>query len=223
MDISSKLNHIEKVLSLSPKKMAQIGGCSQATYYRYRNGVSVPDIGFVKNLVSFDSTINSDWILKDEGPVFVSKHSSEESKKELVTVPILELNFNKEVSEGAISVEEWQKRGDDLSISRELVEYARAVDTHNIFALKVQCDSMYPDIKTGSIALVDKSQNNINFDGIYIVKYNGVIRMKVVQKVPGEKVQLTTTNPRYKPIFIDQVELNSVDVLGRVVWVGTPY
>jgi len=49
--IGERLQTLEEFLGLKPKEMANIGGCSRATYYRYRKGESEPTISFLYKIL----------------------------------------------------------------------------------------------------------------------------------------------------------------------------
>ena len=48
-------------------------------------------------------------------------------------------------------------------------------------------DSMEPTIKELNMVLFDDSKNSFSGDGVYVVKYNGVIQIKRVQKIIKDK------------------------------------
>ena len=77
-------------------------------------------------------------------------------------------------------------------------------------------DSMRPTLESGDFIIIDTSQRNIRYDGIYVVAYSGGVFIKRTQLLPGGKVRLLSDNSeKYPPIIIDDIE--SVTVIGRAV------
>lgn len=66
---SERLKELEQVLGLPPTEMANIGGCSQSMYYRYRKGESTPDLDFLNSILKNENTINAEWLLKGVYPI----------------------------------------------------------------------------------------------------------------------------------------------------------
>ena len=75
---------------------------------------------------------------------------------------------------------------------------------------------MRPTLESGDFIIIDTSQRNIRYDGIYVVAYSGGVFIKRTQLLPGGKVRLLSDNSeKYPPIVIDDIE--SVTVIGRAV------
>lgn len=81
-------------------------------------------------------------------------------------------------------------------------------------------DSMLPTLLGGDVALIDlASTDPASAPGLYCV-WTGTGRVvKRVSVVPGErpKLRLQSDNPAYQP---DEVDLDEVRVIGRVIWRG---
>lgn len=219
--ISNKLKLLEDVLGLKPTDMADIGGCSQASYYRYRSGNSVPGWDFLRNIIKYDNKINADWLLKDTGPILNTEDISSQSTQRVVMLPFFKM-YESKSGEGSLKLTDWEASKEEISICVDIFNLMTLESFEHLIAVKVQCDAMYPDIKPGSLVIVDKLQNNVNLDGIYLMKMDDSIRLKQVQKAPNNKVQLSTINSKYKPILISLDELDD-SIIGKIAWVGTPY
>lgn len=220
--ISNKFKLLEDVLNLKPLDMAKICDCSQATYYRYRDGKSIPGWDCLINLINYDKRINPDWLLKGTGPVLNTDRATPTSEGETIKLPLFNMYEDKATGEGSLSISDWRSNNEEIWICLDIFKFVTIESFDNLIVVKVQCDAMYPDIKPGSIAIVDKQQNNISLDSIYLMQMDGNIRMKIVQKAPNNKVLLSTFNNKYPPIHIPLDEIGD-SIIGRIVWVGTPY
>lgn len=219
---SIKLKLLEGVLDLSPTYMAEICKCSQASYYRYREGKSIPGWDCLVRIINYDKRISSDWLLKDKGPILTIDDDTSISTDGSVKLPLYNMYEDGITSEGSLSNSDWRSRSEEISICVDILKLTTIESIDHLMVVKVQCDAMYPDIKPGSLTIVDKLQNNINLDGIYLMKMDDAIRMKTVQKALNNKVQLSTINDKYKPILMPLDELGD-SIIGKIVWVGTPY
>ena len=58
-------------------------------------------------------------------------------------------------------------------------------------------------------------------EGIYVLRLDGQLIVKRVQRLPGSELFVTSTNPAYKPFTINLNNIPSdFDVVGKVVWYG---
>jgi len=219
--ISNKLKLLEEVLGVKPIDLAEIGNCSQASYYRYRAGKSIPGWDFLINIINYDNRINADWLLKDTGPILNTEDSHSQATQRVIKLPFFKM-YESKSDGGSLKLSDWEANKEEISICVDIFNLMTIESFKDLIAVKVQCDAMYPDIKPSSLVIVDKLQNNVNLDGIYLMKMEDSIRMKLVQKAPNNKVQLSTINSKYKPILTSLDELGD-SIIGKVVWVGTPY
>lgn len=90
--------------------------------------------------------------------------------------------------------------------------------------MRVDGDSMAPEIQDGDAVLIDRSQTAPRPGGTYAVSVEDLIYLKVVNAEPG-KLVLTSHNTLYAPIHVDtrgQLE-STVQIIGRVVWLGREF
>ena len=79
-------------------------------------------------------------------------------------------------------------------------------------------NSMTPEIKDGDTVLIDQSRKDIFAGTIYAVGIDDTIMVKRVEKHPGRLV-LLSDNKEYAPIFLDENEIDSVRIIGKVIWI----
>lgn len=96
--------------------------------------------------------------------------------------------------------------------------YPRFVKHGELFALRVQGDSMEPDLRNGDIVVIEK-QEYVENGQIAVVRVNGedftIKRVKLSQK----GLMLIPSNPAYDPVFFDsdQVATLPVTIIGVVI------
>ncbi|WP_425641826.1 S24 family peptidase [Marinomonas gallaica] len=62
----------------------------------------------------------------------------------------------------------------------------------------------------------------INDGGIYVINYDGELFVKRVQKQLNGTVAITSDNKNYGDIVIASADLNTLKIIGRVIWSGHP-
>ena len=89
---------------------------------------------------------------------------------------------------------DWNQPSEYFPICLSFIENMLSSDNHEgLIVITVECKSMTPVIQPGSVVIADERLNDISNDGIFVVGFDDVIRLKVVQKLPGKKLQFTTT------------------------------
>lgn len=94
----------------------------------------------------------------------------------------------------------------------------------SMVVMKVQGDSMQPEIMDGDAVLIDQSKKEVRLGRIYAVGFEDAIYLKRIDKEPG-KIILKSVNPEYRPIVIELGEqiFDSFRVIGQILWVGREY
>jgi phage repressor protein C with HTH and peptisase S24 domain len=78
--------------------------------------------------------------------------------------------------------------------------------------------SMKPEIKEGDTVLVDQSQKDVIAGAIYAVGIEDTIMVKRLEKHP-HKLVLLSDNKEFAPIFLSAEEMNSIRIIGKVLWI----
>ena len=83
----------------------------------------------------------------------------------------------------------------------------------HVHAIKVDGDSMSPNIKENSIIFVDTSENILTQNAVFVVNHMGDIYVKRVQQADGH-ILLKSDNIRYNTIIC---EPQDIKIIGRVI------
>jgi len=89
-------------------------------------------------------------------------------------------------------------------------------------AMEVVGDSMSPELEPGDNILIDQSQTQVLDNRLYVVGLGENIQVKRVQVRPG-LVVLFSTNQRYAPVTLQGDEMETLRVIGRVLWSSRAY
>lgn len=87
--------------------------------------------------------------------------------------------------------------------------------------MRVDGDSMEPQIFNNDVVLVDQSQTTPRAGGLFAVAVEDLVYLKVVDTLPG-KIVLKSYNEAYTALEIDaRGDLaDGIRIIGRAVWVG---
>lgn len=90
--------------------------------------------------------------------------------------------------------------------------------------MRVDGDSMQPEIMNKDVVLIDQSKTNIRAGQIFAVGFEDAIYLKRIDTLPG-KIILKSTNPAYPPVEIQVGEQdgNAFRIIGQVIWCGREY
>jgi len=101
-----------------------------------------------------------------------------------------------------------------LSIDKIIMNNIIPLMNSEIEAINVDGDSMEPTLQNESIVFIDRSQTNINKDGIYIASTTaGLFIKRIRQRVDG-MIELISDNKAYSPEIMLPDE---IQIVGRVV------
>ncbi len=92
----------------------------------------------------------------------------------------------------------------------------------NMVIMEVVGNSMEPELKEGDEVLIDQADINVLSGGIYAVGVEDTVMVKRVERLPGTLV-LRSDNTDYSPIHLSGDELDTVRVIGKILWVGREY
>lgn len=106
----------------------------------------------------------------------------------------------------------------DLAFRQDWLKSLTTAGTSDLIVIRAKGDSMLPTITDGDTLLVDRSKKNINYDGIFILRYDDVLRVKRLDRNPATGLyRVKSDNPVYDTF---DVQADHLDVIGRVIWIG---
>ena len=175
----------------------------------------VPSVWMMDAAYSFG--VNLQWIITGEGEQFLPYQAGAETKKpdvEVLMVPLVEAVLS--AGHGRFESEPGSGRG---YVFRSDFLHGKGVPARMVL-MRVDGDSMEPDIKSGDMVLIDQSQTTLYPGQFYAVAVENMVFVKIVSAMPG-KVLLRSLNTAYPPVEIDtRGDLEDmVRIIGRCVWI----
>lgn len=217
----------------SDSELARKLGISQQSISSARTKDRVPDSWIRAAAERFG--LSADWLLFGVGGVYLGEEARETQSTyrnermhrperfmgadgEIIMVPMVEARL----SAGGGSFETGEGVERHYAFRTDFLR--RKGQPSTMVLMRVNGDSMAPEIQNGDAVLIDRGQTAPRPGGTYAVSVEDLIYLKIVNAEPG-KLILTSYNPAYSPIQVDargQLE-NTVQIIGRVVWLGREF
>lgn len=202
-------------------EFARLLGINQSSIAAARKREQVPP-GWVEKIADrFNADAN--WLFFGEGNGDLTKMQApcgarEASDVDLIMVPMVEARLS--AGHGSLQV----SGESDRSYAFRSDFLHRKGNPKSMVLMRVEGDSMQPEIMDGDAVLLDQSKTDIRIGKIFAVGFEDAIYLKRIDKVPG-KVILKSTNPAYPPLEIDVQgqEEDLFRVIGQVLWIGREY
>ncbi|HFT6589218.1 TPA: XRE family transcriptional regulator [Klebsiella pneumoniae] len=107
-----------------------------------------------------------------------------------------------------------------VSFRRYWVTNHLKADPSKLSVISVYGDSMEGVLNDKDIILINHDDREPR-EGIYVLRIDGQLIVKRVQRLPGSILRITSTNPAYEPFSVDMNNvLGDFAVVGKVVWYG---
>jgi len=101
-----------------------------------------------------------------------------------------------------------------LAIDEKVMRNMVGFGSTDLEAIHVDGESMEPTLQNGSIVFVDRTQTNINKDGIFIAATTAGLFIKRIRQRADGMVELISDNKNYSPEVLTPEE---VSIVGKVV------
>lgn len=225
-------------LGLSLDAMAAKLGVHKNTLAAYERGERLPDIDF---LMTFSQVTQNDFyellkervgaspsqgrdqalkylrVIDDTVEAAVLEHRLESPRPGYVYLPLYDVH----ASAGNGHQVDHETVVDSLAFKEDWIRQelrARPADLNLIY---VEGDSMEPDLRAGDIVLLDHTDTRASREGVYVIRMDGALLVKQLQRLPGGVVKVISRNAAYESFTVTMAmveEPNGFAVIGRVVW-----
>jgi len=101
-----------------------------------------------------------------------------------------------------------------ITIDEKVMHNMVGLGNTDLEAINVDGESMEPTLKDGSIVFVDRTQTNINKEGIFIASTTAGLFIKRIRQRADGMVELISDNKNYSPEVLAPDE---VSIVGKVV------
>lgn len=107
-----------------------------------------------------------------------------------------------------------------MAFRRYWVENYLNAKAADLSVLSVKGDSQQGVLNDRDVILIDRSQTS-GSAGLYVLRIDGEIIVKTLQRLPGGILEVSSANPAYKPFEVNVSQPpDDFAIIGRVVWFG---
>lgn len=178
-------------------------------------GYGRPTPGGIPALEERDRRAKRDGTYHDRSPE-EQDALDEANMQGFVAIPVM--NVAASAGGGAAALEE--DRAGVVKFERMWLYTMCGVNPSDLFTMPVVGESMEPTIRAGEYLLASRSgHHTAPGDGIYIVRLEGDILVKRLQRLPGGRILVSSDNEAYKPYEVKLDDGVDMKILGKVVLV----
>lgn len=212
VELSTRLRELEKRF-VNRDAAANAAGVAKSTFQRWVEGKSDPSFEGLARLANHTG-MSLDWLA---GGTVAPANSAEikgKPPRSMVAIPILEVAAS--AGHGAVALRE--QPSDFLWFNEAWLRQTYGVNPNELKLLASRGESMAPTIAPGSILMVNCGDDARKAgDGIYVVRLEGDILVKRLQRLPGNLIKVSSDNPAYEPFTVRLDDGVDFEMLGRVV------
>ena len=192
----------------SQTELASALNINRSAITQARKKDSIPDKWILKLYRTFG--LNPDWVETGSGPTFLKPSVSGDSI--FKNIPKVKARL----SAGGGSFEVGSEIEGYYAFRKEWLTTKGNINT--IVLMDIFGNSMEPELKDGDTVLIDESQKDILAGAVYAVGIDDTIMVKRLEKHPN-KLVLHGDNKDYSPIYLQDNEINSVRIIGKIIWI----
>ena len=199
----------------SVSALAKAAGISQSGIRRYFSGgePSRPQLIALAKAAG----VSVAWLATGDEPQQPATPSVEEAARQYVSddyafVPL----YDAQCSAGGGAWNEGCRVLTHISFTRYSLRKQGLTPEH-LSAIRVDGDSMEPELHSGDTVLIDHTRVTIEGEGIYVLRLDGHLYAKRLQR-NFDGVSIISANKEYERIVVPRDRLDELEVIGRAVW-----
>ncbi len=186
----------------------------------YELGEREPSTLYVRGLINY-LQINPYWLLSNKGEMFDEEPKIQElpakiDLSKLVFIPLMDMRLSAgygAILQGRECVEDF------VAFAEKWLSRVTLTKPEYLMAFTVSGDSMEGDIHDGDLVIANTLMNDLNNDGTYAVCIDDKFYVKILQRLPGNKVMVVSQNKTYQPFEVD-LNCEHFKIIGKIIWSG---
>lgn len=228
-EIGGRIRVQREALRLSRQIVSEGIGVALSTLQAWENDEREPTASHVLKLASFLNT-SVEWLLTgsdanlattvvstvSEAGTALDVQGNAVDLNEFVFVP----RYNVAAAAGYGAWNDDESPMFTVSFRRYWVVNHLKTDPSQLSVISVIGDSMEGILNDKDLILINHQDRDPR-EGIYVLRIDGQLLVKRVQRLPASQLRVTSTNPAYEPFTIDLMNIpDDFDIVGKVVWYG---
>lgn len=192
---------------------------SEGTLRRYLLGETYPPLDTLERIAGA-AGVDFAWLATGQGVMPEGSGEAYTTGSELGKDFVLVPRYEVSASAGGGALVHSEQIVDHLAFRSEWVRSALDVSVKDLALISVKGDSMEPTLSNGDLILVDTSTKKVEDNAIYVLRYNGSLMVKRIQRKIDGSLIIKSDNLVYEPEMVSGEAVNELHVVGRVVWSG---
>lgn len=155
------------------------------------------------------------WLAAGEGQreASLTTHTPPPVTEGLVSIPVMSV----QASAGHGSAVLKEQVAERMNLSQTLMHSLRLTPGET-FIIYARGESMEPIIRGGEPLICSKAERHVKAgDGIYVVRLEGDVLVKHIQRLPGHRVRIFSENRSYEPFEVTLNDGVDFAILGKVL------
>jgi len=216
-EMTARIEQVRESMNLSRMAFCKHIDYPYASYHHITGERrSKPTAELLAAVVSH-TNVNSEWLLKGDGPVFRNGEERAGPGGDYVLIPLYEVRGS--AGDGhLVSGEEVE---DLLAFKRAWIARELRTRPEALALIHVQGESMVPTLNPGDVILLELNEGRQAGDGVFVIRMGDTLLVKRLQFLPEGQVNVTSDNAAYRPFTVSLAQpQDSFQIVGRVVWAG---
>lgn len=188
--------------------------------YAYETEERLPTLPYIQALIDYYD-INPEWLLSNRGEMFYSENLKKSAPanvdiSNMVFIPLYDMT----------TFTDCDYLNDNNTFTKEYISFTKSriseltqTNEKYLIGFTNSSNSEQGNIKKSEIIIVDTKNNNLLTDGTYVVNIDNHFFVKILQRVPENKVQIASKNNDCMPFLLD-FNANNFKIIGKVIWTG---
>lgn len=206
-----------------PADLARATEVSAVAAGKWFHGDSIPKAEKLKAISKF-LNVSDDWLLtgresnKQDGTPVVAWESPEDLDPNLyVIIPHVNIKFS--AGNGKLAAYEPSQK--DVG-SAQLLSWVhkKKISPKNLVTVDIDGDSMEPNIRSGSVVMLDKSVSaldQIQSGKVYAIRYGDELKIKRLSRRFDGALIIDSDNPLYEREVVEPSQLEHISIMGKYV------
>jgi phage repressor protein C with HTH and peptisase S24 domain len=203
-------------------KLGRLSGVPSRTIRNYLSGRTPEAPVRICEKLAAGAGVRPEWLWGGQPPMLepqeIEAYNAEQPRPGYAYIPVYNVaagaapNGRKACNERVVDV---------LAFKEDWIRQEIRVRPDDLRLIHVEGDSMEPDLRAGDIVLLDTTDTQARREGIYVIRMDGALLVKSLQRLPGGMVKVVSRNPAYEAFSVTVREVehpNGFGVIGRVVW-----
>lgn len=201
------------------KQAALTAGVAMSSLSRWIAGEGMPAFDSLAALAAARG-VSLDWIATGKGEMCLADSEASEGAHsapdaDYAYIPL----YDAYISQGHGAWNEGARVLAMLAFTRYSLR-KKGLEPKQLAAVRVDGDSNEPELSEGDTVMVDLSRNHFQGEAFYVIRLNDLLFAKRLQREFDGSMSVISANSAYHPVRVPVERLDSLEIVGRVVWAG---